>query len=526
MSLTVLERPVFGDEPVPVPDSRDRTAWWLALVAALISVGSYVYFELKGLVLAYPDSISHMEIARRVVDSPTTGMSQLGGVWLPMPHILMLPFIWNNWMYYHGLAGSIVSMASYVSASVLIFKILLDLTGKRSAGLVGALIFMSNPNILYMQSTPMTELLEFACMLGMIYFTQRWIKTERTRYLTYTAIAAFMGTLTRYETWILLAVLSLVMIYVVWRKRYQWSLAEDVLLHYMGLGGAGIAAWLGWNELIFGNPFYFQFGPYSKSSLWVSTHSKAVNHWVVSLKTYSIATVDDLLWPIVALAIIGLIVYVARERLKPESLPVLSTLAMFPFFVIAVEKGLRPLHVMQIEGNLYNVRFGLLMVLPAALLIGYLASLSNRSRIRHSLALIVCVPLAIYASMTIVNTNHIPTLEDPVQSLHDPQSLLTNQASVYMREHYRGGRILMQSFGNARLLFDAHISLGVNIYEGSNHLWHPALKQPGRFNVTWIIMHYTDGGDEVYKRLHASAALDAYKLVYRNGAYDIYERIP
>lgn len=525
MSLTVLERPVFGDEPLPDSDREDHTAWWLALVATLISIGSYVYFEFKGVVLAYPDAISHMEIARRVVDSPTNGMSQLGGVWLPMPHILMLPFIWNNWMYYHGLAGSIVSMASFVCASVLIYKILVDLTGKRFGGLIGALIFMSNPNILYMQSTPMTESLEFACMLGMVYFTQRWIKTERTRYLTFTAIAAFMGTLTRYETWILLAVLSLIMCYVVWRKRYQWSHAEDVLVHYMGIGGAGIAAWLGWNELIFGDPFYFQFGPYSKPSLWVSNHSKAAHHWLVSLRTYGIATLDNLLWPILGLAVIGLVVYIARERFKPESLPVLSTLSMFVFYVVAVEQGLRPLHVMQIEGDLYNVRFGLLMILPAALLIGYLATCGSRQRLRNGLALIVCVPLAVYAAMTITTPSHIPTLEDPVQSLHDTQSILTNQASDFMRQHYTGGRILMQSFGNARLLFNAHISLGVNIYEGSNHMWHPALKDPERFHVRWIIMHYSDGGDEVYKRLHASPALANYRLVYRNGAYEIYERI-
>ena len=61
------------------------------LAAMGASIASYLYFLHRGVTLAYPDAISHLLIARRVIDSPTGGVAQLGAVWLPLPHLLTLP---------------------------------------------------------------------------------------------------------------------------------------------------------------------------------------------------------------------------------------------------------------------------------------------------------------------------------------------------------------------------------------------------------------------------------------------------
>jgi len=78
---------------------RDQTSLWLALIAIVVSVLSFIYFSHQGTILSYKDAVSHMEIAKRIFNSPTPGFGQLGGVWLPLPHLLMLPFVWNNWLY-------------------------------------------------------------------------------------------------------------------------------------------------------------------------------------------------------------------------------------------------------------------------------------------------------------------------------------------------------------------------------------------------------------------------------------------
>src|SRR6478609_7107839 len=156
----------------------DYTTRWIALGATAVSIAAFVYFFRQGVVVGYGDAASHLQIARRVIDSPTAGFAQLGSVWLPLQHLLMLPLVWITPLFYTGIAGSVVSMASYVIACVFLYKIVQGLTdGNRLAAIAGTLIFALNPNVLYMQSIPMTELLFFATTAATVYYMQAWIQT-------------------------------------------------------------------------------------------------------------------------------------------------------------------------------------------------------------------------------------------------------------------------------------------------------------------------------------------------------------
>ena len=119
-----------------------------------------------------------MLIARRVLDASTPGTAQLGAVWLPLPHLLILPVIWIDPRYYSGLAGSLVSMLSYVLTARYLYLTGTGLTGNKVAGLVAAAFFALNPNVLYLQSTPMTELLLIACIAATIYHLMGWCQTQ------------------------------------------------------------------------------------------------------------------------------------------------------------------------------------------------------------------------------------------------------------------------------------------------------------------------------------------------------------
>src|SRR5260370_16158690 len=92
-------------------------------VACLVSVVAYLHFYPGGETVAYGDAKSHLLIARRVVFADTPGAGQLGGVWLPLPHILMLPLIWDNWAYYSGFAGSGVMVVAYLACAVRLYKV-------------------------------------------------------------------------------------------------------------------------------------------------------------------------------------------------------------------------------------------------------------------------------------------------------------------------------------------------------------------------------------------------------------------
>ena len=126
-------------------------------VAVGLSIGIFIIYYSQGLTLVYGDAKARLNIARRVIDSLTPGLAQLGSVWPPFPHLLSLTTVWNDFMYYSGLSGSIVSMASYVITIVFLSKLLLETTKDKKATVMGILLVLLNPSFLYMQTTPMTE---------------------------------------------------------------------------------------------------------------------------------------------------------------------------------------------------------------------------------------------------------------------------------------------------------------------------------------------------------------------------------
>ena len=67
--------------------------FFLVTVLSAVSVFAFLYYMDNGLGLSYNDARSHLDIGRRVVEGLKPGLAQLGSVWLPLPHILMIPTI-------------------------------------------------------------------------------------------------------------------------------------------------------------------------------------------------------------------------------------------------------------------------------------------------------------------------------------------------------------------------------------------------------------------------------------------------
>jgi hypothetical protein len=557
--------------------------------ACLLSVAAYLHFYPHGQAIAYGDAKSHLLIARRVIFADTPGAGQLGGVWLPLPHILMLPLIWNNWAYYSGFAGSIVMMLAYVACTLLIYKFIWRLTHRHWAAATGTAVFALNPNILYLQSTPMTELLMFATMMGAVYGLLCWTQTDDSDrfhhlYLLGAGLSALLCALTRYEGWTLavaltgvvlycsltrlhvlarlvvtvivtgsvvlagwgvahfgfklaLAVIPLALLTYRWLKRVyahnDWDATEGQVITFGILGAASSIAWMIWNWAIFGGPLAFQNGAYAKPSLWVDSGEKAVHNIVISLNTYEIATVDNLTPTVALLAVIGLILYLWRTRLSAESLPALALLIMFPMFVVTLYKGQRPLHVYQYYYNFYNIRFGLVMLLPACIMIGFLTAeagrvLSKRLRSRwlsgvRTAPAVAAIGAVVFIAVTSLQSGNIVTLSEPLAARATPTALHAAAATDWLKHHYTVGLLLMESYGNENIAFGSHVPMQNQVYEGSYRLWQPALANPSGHGITWIVMRREHGDpDQVYKGLFGSSLIDGYRLVWQNYDYLIY----
>src|ERR1043166_1305629 len=99
-----------------------RQAALVGALAACISVASFLSYFQFGEILLYGDAVAHINIARKVFDSRTPGPLQLGTVWLPLPHLLMLPFLVRRWLWQTGIGGSLPSLAAYIFGVVGIFR--------------------------------------------------------------------------------------------------------------------------------------------------------------------------------------------------------------------------------------------------------------------------------------------------------------------------------------------------------------------------------------------------------------------
>jgi hypothetical protein len=84
---------------LPLVLIQDR--WLIAVVitALVASITATVYSFQHHVILLYSDAYFHLRIARRIFDSATPGIGQLGTTWVPLPHLLMLPFVWPGGQY-------------------------------------------------------------------------------------------------------------------------------------------------------------------------------------------------------------------------------------------------------------------------------------------------------------------------------------------------------------------------------------------------------------------------------------------
>src|SRR5579863_2240548 len=205
-------------KPINIPSARspwDSQARLLLWLATCVSVLSFLFYFKAGEVLLYGDAVAHINIARRVFDSKTPGLLQLGTVWLPLPHLLMVPFLLSNDMWQRGVGGSIPSMAAYALAVVGIFRLLRGLLSRdgepsaaaRVAPWVTALIFAANPNLIYMQATAMGEALYLAFFLWAVVYFSEWTRGHANA-LTKCGFCLAAACLTRYDGWFLTAAMA------------------------------------------------------------------------------------------------------------------------------------------------------------------------------------------------------------------------------------------------------------------------------------------------------------------------------
>ena len=164
-----------------IREVTDRFPKLLSALGLLIGTAAALIYYQRGLTLSHYDAKAHLVVARRVLDSLTPEYSQIGAVWLPLPHLLNLLPVQIDWMYRTGASGVAISVLSFALACYAIAHLVLRVSGSRAAAAMAVAMFALDPDVLYLQSTPMTEPLLFGLVLLSISLVYDWVEACNSR---------------------------------------------------------------------------------------------------------------------------------------------------------------------------------------------------------------------------------------------------------------------------------------------------------------------------------------------------------
>src|SRR5688572_33215069 len=104
-------------------------------------------------------------------------------------------------MYRTGASAIAISVAAFAITVACIAAIVRKVTGSRTGAILAAALFMLNPNVLYLQSTPMTEPLLFALASLVVLHLTEWAAGAEPRVRAAAGWTIVAACLTRYEAW-------------------------------------------------------------------------------------------------------------------------------------------------------------------------------------------------------------------------------------------------------------------------------------------------------------------------------------
>ena len=491
-------------------------------ILGALSIHFFLHFYANGLGLSYNDARSHLDIGRRVVEGLKPGLAQIGSVWLPLPHLLMVPTIWNDFMWHSGLSGAIQSMISFVATGALIYLILSKFKVGLLGRIMGVTVFVANINVLYLQSTAMTELLLIATMTAGIYELIVWHQDDEIVHIIRSAFWIMLSTLIRYDGWFLLVMATGLVVLHMWR-RFGRKAAEGIFFLFCTLAGVGIIMWFLWNLLIFKDPLYFAFGPFSAHAQQQQLEQAGVlatkGNLPLSIAIYIRAFIYNAgAYPSI-IAMIGAVVLFMDKRIK-SSVRIASTALFAPLFfnIIALYLGHSVLFIQGISGNTwFNVRYGLMLIPTIAILFGYLVD-----RVKPMRPIII--GLYIFFTIFFLANYDAVTIDDArVGSSQKNVSEVSSWLEKYTKDEK--GFILISAASHDAIIFSSGLPMKRFIHEGTGAYWESATTSPDRW-ARWIIMRTNDNNDLTFNAVRKTPGYARYDLVGKYPFADIYQLKP
>jgi hypothetical protein len=486
----------------------------IAAVAALLGTLVAGWYHALGLTLTHYDARGHLIVARRIVDSITPGWQQIGAVWLPLPHLLNAIPVQIDRLYRSGASAVALSIAEYAIAAGAIAWIIEWLTGSRSAAAAGTAVFALNPNVLYLQSTPMTEPLLLATTTVAVAMLMAWTHDRNAgadlcvRPET-VGIAFALACLTRYEAWPMTISALIAAVWARWRRGeplVSAARAVGAIAAYPAIAVAGFAIF---SRVVVGAWFVSSdfFVPENKS-LGQPMMAAAEIGWGVRMLSGTLLT-----WVggagVTLAVIVGLM-----SRKRSEALAVLALLGMAAIPWTAF-----------LRGHPFRIRYMVPLMAIEAIGAGVASGMVPERRLR---AAVVAALLAIVGyELRPLDASAPMVLE---AQWDRPNLPLRDRVTACITRPLDGAKI-MASMGSLGHYMQEASQSGLAIrdflHEGNGDIWLAALEQPRPFAAWILIEEKAQGGDMLAQRARKHPEfLAGYERVCEGAGMALYRRGP
>jgi hypothetical protein len=462
-----------------------------------------------------------------VFDSLFPGWQQIGGVWLPLPHLLnMIPVQVDAW-YRSGASGVAISVLSMATAAWALATLVIRITRSRIAAMTGATLMMANPNLLYLQSTPMTEPLLFATTMVAILFTAEWIEPgspearepgspearepegpgarEPGSAGMKPGLALAAACMTRYEALPITAAIVALACAVLVRRgtSVRAALAAGARLITLPLLALVIftinSRWT--------TGYWF-----IPRDFYVPENVEALGHpmeaWRQVREGLYRLSGTALVWPAYGgLAMVSIAFLRSRARAPLVLIVALTAAAVLPWYAY-------------LQGHPFRIRYDVPLVVACAAL--------TAAGIALMPALLRPIAAAAIVAATFIQVSPLDRSAPVVlEAQRDARNMEGRRTvTTYLQQHYDGRTIMMSMGSLAHYMHDLSLA-GFNVrdflHEGNGQLW-PYATHGARSVVGWVMIEeHAEGGDSLFRQRHRSQRfLAGFRRVAEGGGVALY----
>ena len=488
----------------------DRTPRLLAAAATAAGAIAWVFFLRADLILTHYDAKAHLVVARRVIDNITPGWQQIGAVWLPLPHLIHLFPTQIDFFYRTGMFASMVSIACFGVAAWASARLAITVTQSTLAGAMAVLLLALNPNLLYLQATPMTEPLLLAVSFLVVLWVYEWVianSDEVPGRLQWMLVAAAW---TRYEAWLVIASASIAAVYAMWRRGVPtptivrragtmtlWPALAIAL--FLVNSRITVGSWFVTGGFYVPDPTYEGLVLKSLISVWWGTHQ--MSGYIVE---------------IVALVTAAVFAARALRRAADAALMVpvaLLSPAVLPFYAF-------------VSGHPFRIRYMIPVVAACALFAGISIGMLKARQARALLATALIASLAIESPLW---DGSAPLIVEA--QLDVPASLNRRAVTECLVREYRDEKILASMASLAHYMHElsqAGLDIADFVNEGNGVIWDTALETGPALHAGWMLVEEeAEGGDILAQTIRRNTHFTrGMTRVCEGGGVALYRRAP